>query len=253
MPQEEQMKIALFGATGKMGRSIREEGSKYEIIPFSPSSVDDYIETAQGLDADVAIDVSSPDALELHLGTCQGRQIPLVIGTTGLTPDLLEAVTRTSKVIPIFLAANFSLGVAIMKAMLRHLGEYSKDAYIDIIEKHPATKRDLPSGTALELADYFNGKKEMGDKVGPRNSEALHIHSIRSGDHTFSHEFHFTFGAEELVLTHRAYDRGVYAQGALKAAAFLTQCKPGLYTMEDLINSMESTRETHISGSASWQ
>lgn len=235
------MKIALFGATGKMGRAITKNAHEAEIFPFSPSSVDDYISMANHLEADVAIDVSSPDAIELHISTCMNRSIPLVIGTTGFGPDHYDTINEAAKEIPIFQASNFSIGIALLKSMLKNLSRYSGDAFIDIIEKHAACKEDSPSGTALELAQLFTDKKVHPTQC-PRNPEDLHIHSIRSNGYTFDHDVRFSFGAEELTLSHTVFNREVFAKGALQAAAFLKDQPPGRYNMEDLVSSIEVTQ-----------
>lgn len=228
------MEIALFGATGKMGKSIIQVALHDTIVPFSPSSIDNYMRAARALKADVAIDVSSPDAIELHLSACLKHHIPLVIGTTGLGPDHMDAIKEASMRLPIFLSSNFSIGIAMMKTMLEHLVKYSESAYVDIIEKHGACKNDAPSGTSLELAALF-ADKSIQNTTPPRSCDHIHIHSIRSTPHRFTHRVQFSFGAEELSLSHTCYDRSVFAQGALKAAEFLVNQKNGLYNMEDLI------------------
>jgi len=232
------MKIALFGATGNMGKAIIKIAKEAEIVPFSPSSLENYMRAARNLESDVAIDVSSPDAIELHLSICQNKKIPLVIGTTGIGPDHQDAIIEASKVIPIFQASNFSFGIALMKSMLHTISKYSEDAYIDIIEKHPSTKEDHPSGTALEIASIFESK-ELGKPSGPRDRENLHIHSIRSNKYAFNHDIRFSFGAEELAISHTCYSRVVYAKGAFKAATFLVNQPCGLYNMDDLIAHIE--------------
>ena len=228
------MRIALFGATGRMGQAITHLAKHDDIIPFSPSSLDDYIHEAKRLEADVAIDVSDVDAIELHLSTCVNRNIPLVIGTTGLGPDHIDAIEEASQSIPVFRASNFSLGIALLKSMLTHISNYMEGAYVDIIEKHAATKKDAPSGTAIELAQIFTSK-EVSSEAAPRETDHIHINSIRSSGYSFNHDVLISYGAEELKLGHTCYNRHVFADGALQAAHFLKEQTPGLYTMDDLI------------------
>ena len=149
---------------------------------------------------------------------CLAKSIPLVIGTTGHSFLELDLIEKASLEIPIFKAANFSVGIATLKAM--HSLLKTPPLFFDIIEKHPASKKDAPSGTALELAHLFQDAK---------------IHSIRSHNFEFSHECLLSFGSEEICIRHTSFNREPFAKGALKAAKFLVNMPKGLYNMEHLI------------------
>jgi 4-hydroxy-tetrahydrodipicolinate reductase len=139
-----------------------------------------------------------------------------VIGTTGHSLEEMKLIEEASKELPIFKAANFSIGIAYMKTMLNLI---KNPSYIDIIEQHPASKKDTPSGTALELS------KEIGCK---------NIHSIRSHSHVFSHECKIAFEEEEISIKHTAFNRTPFARGAIEAANYLLKMPNGLYSMTDL-------------------
>jgi len=194
------MKIGLFGASGKMGQEIQ------KLISIYPT-----------YEAAVIVDFSSHLATQKHLSFCLEKKVPLVIGTTGHSLEEMKLIEEASKELPIFIAANFSLGIAYMKAMLNLI---KKPNYVDIIEQHPASKKDTPSGTALELS------KEIGSK---------NIHSIRSHSHIFSHECKIAFEEEEISIKHTAFNRAPFARGAIEAAKFLVKMPNGLYNMKDLI------------------
>ena len=193
---------------------------------------------------DVAIDFSRPGAAMAVLDLCLREKKPLVTGTTGFGEAEMGRLREASKVIPVFFSRNMSLGVnlqmALVKAAARVLGE-SFDP--EIVETHHNLKVDAPSGTALMLAEAIEevragesqlvfGRHETNQR---RAKEEIGIHSLRGGNIAGEHAVYFLDTDEELVITHRAGSKRVFAEGALKAAAFLLAQQPGFYTMEDVI------------------
>ncbi|MCF7851970.1 MAG: hypothetical protein K9M07_01875 [Simkaniaceae bacterium] len=233
------MIIALFGSTGNMGSAIRAIATDESLLPFSYSKCDDYSKSIASIEADVAIDVSSFKSLHRHIETCVNHKIPLVIGTTGLSPEHFTLMQEASLHIPLFYASNFSLKIAWIKDFLKQCP--LDEAYIDIIESHPANKKDAPSGTALDLASAMSQKTYQRELQSLRSKQDLYIHSIRSHSHTFSHEVRLAFDLEELRISHLSFDRRVFAKGALQAAAFLRQQNRGLYNMDHLIAHLKET------------
>ncbi|HSX10956.1 MAG TPA: dihydrodipicolinate reductase C-terminal domain-containing protein [Chlamydiales bacterium] len=197
------IKIGLIGAQGRLGRTI---AALHPILPITRTT------PRVGLDCDIFIDVSAPSALLENLSLNK----PIVIGTTGHLD--FAPIERAAKYLPIFYAPNFSLGIALLR---RAAAEIARNfpCDIDLIESHHATKKDAPSGTALQLA-----------KIAPN----VHIHSIRSGKIIGEHTLLFNTAEERITLSHETHSRDTYARGALAAAHFLVDKPPGLYTMDNL-------------------
>jgi 4-hydroxy-tetrahydrodipicolinate reductase len=150
-------------------------------------------------------------------------------------------IMHASKEIPVFNSANMSLGIAVLSDLAKRAAALFPDADIEIVEKHHNQKLDVPSGTALALANsikevradatYNVGRHENGK----RTKQEIGIHSLRMGNEVGTHEIYINNGNECLTLTHEANSRAVFAAGALKAAQYLLNKQPGLYTMKELI------------------
>lgn len=195
----------------------------------------------------VVVDFSLAHATEANLRKCVDTGVPLVLGTTGLqksTRDLLRAAARD---IPIVSAANFSVGVTVLTkiaGLVAHaLGE-QWDA--ELLEIHHSHKRDAPSGTALRIAksvaratgreaDAALRTDRADPHARPRERGEIGVSVIRGGDSVGEHTLMFLTDGERLELTHRAGDRAIFARGALRAARWVVDKKPGLYTMADVL------------------
>ena len=164
-----------------------------------------------------------------------------MLATTGQTEEEKEAITYAAKKIPIFRAANMSLGIATLCSLVRTAVCMFPDADIEIVEKHHNQKLDVPSGTALALAEVVRSVRENAQFVvgrhenGKRKPEDVGIHSLRLGNVVGEHEVIITTGNETITLKHEAHSRAVFADGAVLAAVFLAGKPAGLYTMEDLV------------------
>ncbi len=196
---------------------------------------------------DVVIDFSVPKATEEILAFCLRTKVPAVICTTALPDALIEKIDAASSTIPIFRSGNMSLGVNLMRVLLRQARLTLGDAFdIEIIETHHNRKKDAPSGTALMLADaiseadgvkhaYVYGRSEKDRRREPGE---IGFHSIRGGTIVGQHEVRFLGEDEEISIRHEAYSKQVFASGALRAAQFLLTKQNGLYSMEDLVAEM---------------
>ena len=192
------------------------------------------------------IDFSLPAGTMRRLDTCVEREIPMVIGTTGLDDHQTGKVRAASKIIPIVFAPNMSIGVnllfSIVGSVARALGE---DYDVEIVETHHRFKKDAPSGTALKLAEAIaeaTGRDLKKDArygrrgaVGERASSEIGIHAVRGGDVVGEHTVTFATLGERVELTHKAGSRETFARGALRAAKFLLTQKPALYSMLDVL------------------
>ena len=169
------------------------------------------------------------------------RSLPVLIASTGHDDNEKNLIKEASKKIPIFFSANMSLGVALLSDLAERVTKLFGDCDIEIIEAHHNQKLDVPSGTALTLANAIkNAREDLEFNIGrhsngKRLSNEIGIHSLRYGSEVGTHEIIFSNGLETITLKHDAKNRALFAKGALKAAEWLINKKPGLYGMKDLI------------------
>ncbi len=199
--------------------------------------------------ADTVIDFSHPDATAALLSFATRNRLPLCLGTTGQDRGQLHAIASAAERIPIFRAANFSLGVALLRLLIGEVLAAFPQAEAEIVETHHSRKLDAPSGTALALADAIRAQapgrfvRAGRPGTGVRDPQEIGIHSLRIGQTTGIHEVLFDTGHEAVTLRHEAHDRSAYAAGALAAADFLVTQPPGLYGMEQLFPSPANAKQ----------
>ena len=182
--------------------------------------------------ADVIIDFSSAQGLAARLKFAKARGICIVLAPTGLSAANEAMISEYARFVPIFRAANFSLGAAVTEvlcAQARRLLPCEFDAAI--IEKHHKTKKDAPSGTALSIAKAIDGATEKSGKK-------TEIHALRLGTFPGEHEIIFAGDGETVTIIHHAENRRIFALGAIKAAGFLIEKPAGLYGMKDLLKDL---------------
>ena len=199
---------------------------------------------------DVIIDFSTVSATFTALNYAIENLIPIVIATTGFSSTDNKKIDEFSEAIPIFKASNMSYGIHLFTNMASSLAKKLKNMDIEIIEKHHRFKKDAPSGTALMIANAIN--KKCGEKYkfvfdrttsNPLNKDTsrtkneIGFSSVRGGGLAGEHSVLFLGEKETIEITHTAYSRNIYIEGALDAARFIITKKNGLYSMEDLINS----------------
>ena len=197
---------------------------------------------AQG---DVVIDFSLHTATADIAGLCARHKKAIVIGTTGHTDAERAEVLKFKAKIPMVWASNFSTGVNTLFWLTRKAAEILGPDYdLEIVEMHHRMKMDAPSGTAKTLAQILaEARKQHLDKtarhgrlgIGERVPGEIGIHSIRGGDVVGDHTVIFANTGERLELTHRASSRETFANGALRAALWVVEQKPGLYDMQDVL------------------
>ena len=245
------MRVLINGITGHMGQivlslvqsgysdstfaggvspdvSVEENGQFRSFASFSGS-------------ADVIVDFSFHSGVRELLDYCFSKSLPVVIATTGHTEEEKALITEASKKIPVFYSANMSIGVAVLADLAKKAASVFPDADIEIVETHHNRKVDVPSGTALLLANSIKEARPSAEfnigrpKNGKRTKEEIGIHSLRMGNYFGKHEIYITTGSETLTLSHEAHNRTLFAEGALKAAAFICGKQPGLYKMKDMM------------------
>ncbi len=195
---------------------------------------------------DAIIDFSSPAVLDGELEYAIKNRVPVVLATTGYTPDQLEKIKAASQKTAVFKTANFSLGVNLLVGLVKKAAKVlGEDFDIEIIERHHNQKVDAPSGTALMLAEaandvltekrqYVEGRSGI---VGKRGNE-IGIHAVRGGTIVGEHEVMFA-GEDEIVsLSHSARSKRVFAAGAIKAAKWIAGKTQGMYDMNDVLGAI---------------
>ena len=245
------MRIILTGYTGHMGREVRtcaEAAENCEIV----AGVDLMIPASEGIcvktfgectaEADVIIDFSHHSMTGELLDFAEAKKLPVVLATTGQTEEEKARIREAAKHIPIFLAANYSLGIATLTDLVKRAVALYPDSEIEIVEQHHDRKLDAPSGTALSL---FNAIKEVRPEAtancgrsgqGKRTKDEVGIHAVRMGTIVGIHEVMISTQNERISLKHEAFGRGVFAEGSLNAAAFLVGKAAGMYDMKDMLN-----------------
>ncbi len=246
--------ILLSGCLGKMGRMIASLVNETEGVRVV-AGVD--INTADDLGfpvytdifavkekADVLIDFSHHSAVFSVLRMAKMNRMPVVICTTGHTPDEKELITAASSEVPVFFSANMSLGINLLMLLCKQAASVLENDFdIELIEKHHNQKLDAPSGTAYLLADAINDALEQPceyvydrhDRREKRGKKEIGLHAVRGGNIVGEHEVIFAGQDEVVTLSHSATSRRVFAEGAVKAAVFVKDQNPGLYSMQDLL------------------
>ena len=241
------MNIIINGAKGRMGRIVdaaaaQASHSVVARVDFGYGEGEGLrtLEAYQG-PADVVIDFSNHAATAQVTEYCVKRNLPVIVATTGQTPEELALIDAAAKAVPVFLSANMSLGVALLADLAKKAAAVFPDADIEIIEKHHNQKLDVPSGTALLLARRIREARPGAEFVigrhenGKRTKAEIGIHSLRLGNEVGTHEIIIATGSETITLKHEAENRSLFAQGALAAAAFIVGRAPGMYDMRSII------------------
>jgi 4-hydroxy-tetrahydrodipicolinate reductase len=220
------VRVLLIGAAGRMGKTVLDLAERdREIEIAARCDLGDSIETAMK-NCDVAIDFSQADSIDEICRAASQLRKSLVIGTTGHSQQQRKTIEDTAHSVPIVLASNFSVGVNVLFWLTQKAAElFGADFNPEIVETHHKMKKDAPSGTAKTLAEILKAVQHR----------EIPIQSIREGDVVGEHTVIFKGPGERLELTHRAANRGIFAGGALRAAKWIINKPPGLYSMQDVL------------------
>ena len=248
-------KIIISGCNGHMGRVVEALCSAdpdvqvvagFDILGNTDHAFPVYTSPAlfQG-EADAVIDFSSPAALNGLLDFAKSRKIPLVLATTGYTPEQVAQIGAAAMEVPIFRSANVSLGINVLLELVKKAASVLGDSYdIEIVERHHRRKVDAPSGTALMIADAAASAcgheteyvYERNSVRRPRDKKEIGISAVRGGTIVGEHEIIFAGHDEVMEIKHTALSREIFAQGAVEAAKFMSGITaPGLYDMSQLV------------------
>ncbi|MFC5279196.1 4-hydroxy-tetrahydrodipicolinate reductase [Halorubrum rubrum] len=261
------LRIAVTGAGGRMGREVIEAAraradvavalavNRTPTDPIAGVDVADAGHLADLLvdaDPDVLVDFTGPESAAEYAETAAEAGVAVVTGTTGFDSGGTARLRAASEAVPLLKASNFARGVAALRRAVREAVAAVPGYDVELTETHHNGKRDAPSGTAKTLLDDVEGVREevRGDPAGgddrdrrvhgregdaPREPNEIGVHARRAGDVTGEHEVLLAGNRETLALTHRAGDRGVFAAGALDAAAWLVDRDPDWYDFDDVL------------------
>ena len=251
--------LAISGCLGRMGQQLIKSSrtnKNFKLVTLTENKILNKkiagiklkLNTDESFkNTDVIIDFTVPNCTLDILKIASKLKKRVVIGTTGFSQKEEVLIKKFSKKIPILKAGNMSLGVNLLMYLTEVASKSLDDEYLSkIFEIHHKHKKDYPSGTALMLgkgiADGKNknlynlmGRKFLNKKSFPYGKK-INFNSIRKGEIIGEHEVTFSSGKEVIKLNHEAFDRALYSDGALTAAKWLINKKPGLYSMRDLLN-----------------
>lgn len=262
------MKLAIFGATGRMGQAVAQLAHAAsdiqivgaiaaandlalgrdigEVAGIGPIGVEVSADLSSGLlGADVVIDFSIASAAAELFAACRRSGVALVSGTTNLDENGQIALSQLAERVPVVWAPNMSRGVHVLSELVQHaVRRLGADFDVEIVEVHHRRKVDSPSGTAVRLADAARVVREelqevrgRDGQVGARKPQELGNFGVRGGDVIGDHTVHLLGDGERLELTHRATNRDLFARGAISAARFVHGQAPGRYTLADVLGS----------------
>ena len=262
------MKIAIAGATGRMGKMLIEAvlnspdaqlvgALEHDSCPLIGEDAGAFLGKKTGVaitaditkalsDAEFLIDFTRPEGTMAHLAVAQKTGSKMIIGTTGLSPEQIDGLKKASANLAIVFAPNMSVGVNATFKLLEIAAKMLNEGYdIEIIEAHHRHKVDAPSGTALRMGEVI--ADALGEKLddvavyareghtGERKAGSIGFATIRGGDIVGDHTVLFAGDGERIEISHKSSSRQSYAQGSLRAARYLQNQSSGLHDMQDVL------------------
>lgn len=249
------VKVVVSGALGRMGTNIGrivDEAADMELVGGIDIQEGTLFGTevvlAERMDAflkekkpDVLIDFTVAAAAVENIKVAAENNVALIVGTTGFSPEQRATIASAVEgTVPAVISSNFSVGVNIFWKLVREAARELGDYDVEVTEAHHRYKKDAPSGTAktiLEILDQELGDREkVYGRVGETERKGeIGVHAIRGGDIVGDHSVLFAGNFECIEVSHRAYDRAVFAQGAVRAARWVVGREPRIYGMQDVL------------------
>lgn len=237
-------KILIIGSRGRMGQAVASAAK--DLGAEIGGQADEGQDPAPLMkNCDVVIDFSSARATREIIEKAAANQKPLVIGTTGHSAGEKKSLLPLAARVPCVWAGNFSVGVNLLFALSRKAAHILGSDYdAEVLEMHHRFKKDAPSGTAVRLLEIILEERKLGREAlrhgregltGERKSTEVGVHALRGGDVVGDHTVIFAGLGERLELTHKASDRAIFARGALRAALWVVNQRPGVYDMQDVL------------------
>lgn len=239
-------RVVITGAKGRMGQSLIACAPRYpEVQVVGKADLGDDLEPLLK-NADVLIDFSFHSGTAVMAEACARHKVGMIIGTTGHLEEEKKRILAITDQIPVVWASNYSTGVNTLFWLTRKAAEILGPAFdLEVVEMHHRLKKDAPSGTAMTLAEILaavrneqlsevirHGREGI---VGERSAREIGMHSVRGGDVVGDHTVIFATMGERIELTHKASTRDTFANGALRAAMWIVNQKPGLYNMQHVL------------------
>lgn len=250
------IKVVICGAFGRMGTMIGEivtknpdlsliggidvrEGTFFGVPVVTSEKLSEFLAKNK---ADVMIDFTAPVASVVNVPIAARAGVAIILGTTGINEEQKTIIHSAIKEghVPAVITTNFSIGMNTFWALIREAAKRLSDYDIELTEAHHRYKKDAPSGTAktiLKILQEETGPKEevYGRKGMMERGSEIGVHVVRGGDIVGDHEVMFAGNYETITLSHRAYDRAVFAEGAVKAACWVAGKTPAIYDMTDVL------------------
>jgi len=264
------IRVAITGAAGRMGRTLVEAVGRSEAdIEVTVATVladDPCLQVDSGLlamgvangvktdsdlsnhlsDFDVLIDFTEPQATRAHVQLCREHNKAMVIGTTGLSENEINQIEAAGEIIPVVFAPNMSVGVNLCLNLLKQAATVlGSEVDIEITEAHHRFKKDAPSGTALKMGEVVAeslgrdlkevavyGREGIGEE---RDRDTIGFTTVRAGDIVGDHTVTFASLGERVEITHKASSRMTFANGAVRAAQWISGKAPGVYSMQEVL------------------
>jgi 4-hydroxy-tetrahydrodipicolinate reductase len=250
------IKVVICGALGRMGSTIggivsKEQDMKLvggvdvnpgEFFGAPVVSSENFSKLLSDSKPDVVIDFTVASATARNIPIAASSRSAIILGTTGLSPQQREDIDNSIKKagVPAVISSNYSIGMNILWMLIREAAKRLGDYDVELTEAHHRYKKDAPSGTARTILQILQ------EEIGPRTeifgregmkerSNEIGVHVIRGGDIVGDHSVMFASNFETVTLSHRAYDRAVFAEGAIKATRWVIGQKPGIYGMKDVL------------------
>ncbi len=238
-------RIILHGARGRMGLAVHTAAQEMGLTIAATVDADDNLATALAA-GDLVVDFSAHHATGKLIKLAAAQQKPLVIGTTGHAAKEKKRLLKLASQIPTVWAGNFSVGVNLLFALTARAAQtLGHDYDAELVEMHHRLKKDAPSGTASRLLEIIMKARQWGTEsprygrsgitTGERSRKEIGVHALRGGDVVGDHTVIFAATGERIELTHKATDRSIFANGALRAAQWVAGKKPGVYDMQDVL------------------
>ena len=248
--------VGVTGATGRMGRAVLEtaeeradvavafavnrglDADDAHGVPLRPAA--EFEALLGEYDPDAIVDFTGPDATVRYAEACAEAGVAFVTGTTGLTEEQSATLDATSESVPLLRASNFARGIHALLGAIEEALAAVPDYDLELLETHHNGKVDAPSGTAKTILETVQDQRDVEPVYGreghaPREDDEIAVFARRAGDIRGEHELVAAGNDEVLSLSHRAEDRGVFAAGALDAAAWLADREAGRYEFGDVI------------------
>lgn len=253
--------IGVYGATGRVGRlllaNIAKDDNLRVSAVFAAEPIEDNLVPNDCLktesheeflnNCEVVIDFSLPEGIEalLNVALEKGIKKAFVIATTGLNEHQQNLIKQASNEMPVLYATNMSLGVAVLNSLVAQASKILRDFDIEIVEQHHRFKKDSPSGTALTLAHHAAAARDLDlnkvrvsgrdGNIGERTKDEIAVMALRGGDIVGRHTAGFYNDGEFIELNHTATSRDTFAKGAIRAAKWLIEQDPKLYSINDCL------------------